>query len=69
MTDENTPQPASLQAPTCVYLFTLDSHDYYGPFHNEAIAHDWAKRTGKSSYQLHDAVPVLAQVHNPRAAS
>jgi hypothetical protein len=33
-------------------IFTLDSHDYYGPFSTEAAAHEYAKDHGLTSYQL-----------------
>jgi len=35
-----------------IVLYTLDSHDYFGPFSDEATAHRYAKDTGKSSYTL-----------------
>ena len=37
------------------YLFTLDSHDLYGPFNSKEFAHDWAYYTYRTSYTLlHD---------------
>ena len=34
------------------YLWTLDSHDCFGPFDSPDDAHDWAKATYKTSYTL-----------------
>lgn len=48
-----------------LHLFTLDSHDYFGPFENEQHAHEWAKATGKSSYQLTTRVGQSYPIHKP----
>jgi hypothetical protein len=41
------------------YLFTLDSHDLYGPFNGRVPAMAWAVRTNKQSYQLLDTAQRL----------
>jgi hypothetical protein len=38
---------------TPIFLFTLDSHDYHGPFESDTSAHRYAGRFGLSSYMLH----------------
>jgi hypothetical protein len=35
-----------------IYLYTLDSHDCYGPFNSDADATLWAYRNMFTSYQL-----------------
>ena len=44
-----------------VYLITLDSHDYYGPFINANDAHAWAKYHGHSTYQIVRELPEYAK--------
>ena len=39
-----------------LYMITLDSHEYFGPFLVPNDAHYFAKITHRSSYQL---VPIL----------
>jgi len=34
------------------FLFTLDSHDLFGPFPSKREAHDWAYYTHRRSYSL-----------------
>jgi len=36
------------------FLFTLDSHDLFGPFPSKREAHDWAYYTHRTSYALMD---------------
>jgi hypothetical protein len=35
-----------------IALYTLDSHDYFGPFVNERAAHNYAKDHKLTSYTL-----------------
>ena len=42
------------------YLWTLDSHDCFGPFDSKSCAAEWARLTAKSSYQLLDKPPFAA---------
>jgi hypothetical protein len=35
-----------------IYLITLDSHEYFGPFLSPADAHYWALLTRRTTYQL-----------------
>lgn len=49
-----------------IYLYTLDSHDCYGPFETKDAAMQWANDTGKSSYQLVENPPYeLSRVIKP----
>ncbi len=50
-----------------VYLITLDSHEYFGPFLNAEDAHYWAKHTQRTSYQLMPTLPSYAkdQIRQP----
>ena len=36
------------------YLYTLDTHDIYGPFSKQSIAHNWAADKRMSRYMLMD---------------
>jgi hypothetical protein len=48
------------------YLYTLDSHECFGPFLTNTKAHEWAKQTQHSSYQLVKKPPVYGEpVRNP----
>ena len=40
-----------------VYLITLDSHEYFGPFINANDAHSWAKHHNRTSYQIVRELP------------
>ena len=40
-----------------VYMITLDSHEYIGPFDNHDQAHGYAKLTRRGSYQLVTKLP------------
>lgn len=40
------------------YIFTLDSHDCFGPFDTKSAALNWAKRL--PSYQLLNKIPYLS---------
>lgn len=38
--------------PTTYLVFTLDSHDHFGPFETNNEAHAWAKAIGLRSYSI-----------------
>lgn len=43
-----------------IYITTLDSHEYFGPFPNREQAQAYAIRTIRSSYQLTETLPEYA---------
>lgn len=40
-----------------IYVTTLDSHEYFGPFSTEGVAHRVMKHKGYTSYQLSTSLP------------
>lgn len=49
------------------YIFTLDSHDCYGPFQSQGLAFTWAQQEGFECYQLLPEPPYeTTVVHDPR---
>lgn len=48
-----------------VHLYTLDSHEYFGPFASEVEAHTWGKAAGALSYQLTTRVGWGCEVRKP----
>lgn len=40
-----------------MYIYTLDSHEAYGPFHSETEAWDFAREHGLTSWQRLSRVP------------
>lgn len=47
---------------TPIFLFTLDSHDYHGPFETDTFAHRYAQTFGLSSYTLYfKPLPIAAR--------
>lgn len=42
---------------TTYYIYTLDSHECFGPFTSADAAHAWARFRNKRSYQLLTAPP------------
>jgi hypothetical protein len=54
------------QNPNAQYIFTLDSHDWIGPFDSADAAHSWARQRGFSSYQLDSRPPPAnSQIRKP----
>ena len=47
------------------YVFTLDSHNYYGPFKCRAHAQSWARAAKLTSYQIGLRLAWKAVVHAP----
>jgi hypothetical protein len=48
------------------FLYTLDSHDCYGPFHSTTSLHNWAKNKRFRSYQVLNYAPYSSTfVHYP----
>lgn len=50
-----------------IYVTTLDSHDYYGPYANEAVAHAIMRMIGCRSYQLSTTLPEYAMAQLRKA--
>lgn len=48
------------------YIWTLDSHDYIGPFGRDNEAHKYAKENGYTSYQLISNLPLNAHIIRPK---
>jgi len=47
------------------YLFTLDSHEYFGPFTTEGELHDWARLRRAVSYQVVTRLHWNAELRKP----
>lgn len=47
------------------YLFTLDSHEFFGPFTSQRELHDWAKFRGAMSYQVVTRLHWNAELRKP----
>lgn len=42
-----------------MYIYTLDSHDCYGPFLDSDKARDWAKKRNFTSFQILVSKPYI----------
>lgn len=50
-----------------LYLYTLDSHDCYGPFPDRSVANSFATQRHFTSYQILDKIPYpfTTIIHKP----